>query len=182
MIGDTKLDALAAKNANIKSLGVRYGYGDEAQLLAHFDAVFDNVSQAVIYAKKFLWIYSWKFRKNAEFLFWLITVFIVLVLKIRFLRPNSARKRANQRWDIKAELNFKLFKKKRIFVLSWNLIVPKTQKAIILAQASLNSFWFCNNKYILKISQAILQNTSPQNFLKILNQLIPIKSFFDTIF
>lgn len=54
MIGDTKLDALAAKNANIKSLGVRYGYGDEAQLLAHFDAVFDNVSQAVIYAKKFL--------------------------------------------------------------------------------------------------------------------------------
>ena len=54
MIGDTKLDALAAKNANIKSLGVRYGYGDEAQLLAHFDAVFDNTSQAVIYAKKFL--------------------------------------------------------------------------------------------------------------------------------
>ena len=54
MIGDTKLDALAAKNANIKSLGVRYGYGDEAQLSAHFDAVFDNVSQAVIYAKKFL--------------------------------------------------------------------------------------------------------------------------------
>ena len=54
MIGDTKLDALAAKNANIKSLGVRYGYGDEAQLLEHFDAVFDNVSQAVIYAKKFL--------------------------------------------------------------------------------------------------------------------------------
>lgn len=54
MIGDTKLDALAAKNANIKSLGVRYGYGDEAQLLEHFDAVFDNVSQAVTYAKKFL--------------------------------------------------------------------------------------------------------------------------------
>lgn len=51
MIGDTKLDAKAAKNAGITSLGVRYGYGDENELKSHFDHVLDNASGAVEFVR-----------------------------------------------------------------------------------------------------------------------------------
>jgi len=51
MIGDTKLDALAAKNAGITPLGVRCGYAKEPELKANFDHVFDTALDAINWLK-----------------------------------------------------------------------------------------------------------------------------------
>lgn len=50
MIGDTPMDILAAKAANIDSVGVTCGYADEALLLKHTD----NVSKSALEAVKFI--------------------------------------------------------------------------------------------------------------------------------
>ena len=50
MIGDTPMDILAAKAANINSVAVTCGYADEALLLKHTD----NVSQSALEAVKFI--------------------------------------------------------------------------------------------------------------------------------
>jgi phosphoglycolate phosphatase len=50
MIGDTPMDILAAKAANIDSVGVTCGYADEALLLEHTD----NVSKTALEAVKFI--------------------------------------------------------------------------------------------------------------------------------
>jgi len=50
MIGDTPMDILAAKAANINSVAVTCGYADEALLLEHTD----NVTQSALEAVKFI--------------------------------------------------------------------------------------------------------------------------------
>jgi phosphoglycolate phosphatase len=50
MIGDTPMDILAAKAANINSVAVTCGYADEALLLKHTD----NVSKTALEAVKFI--------------------------------------------------------------------------------------------------------------------------------
>jgi len=51
MIGDTKLDLLSAKNAQVKSIGVLSGY-DSYQILEQYtDNIYDNVLQAIEYLK-----------------------------------------------------------------------------------------------------------------------------------
>jgi len=50
MIGDTPMDILAAKAANINSVAVTCGYADKALLLEHTD----NVSQTALEAVKFI--------------------------------------------------------------------------------------------------------------------------------
>jgi len=50
MIGDTPMDILAAKAANINSVAVTCGYADEALLLEYTD----NVSQSALEAVKFI--------------------------------------------------------------------------------------------------------------------------------
>ncbi|MCI6988893.1 MAG: HAD family hydrolase [Campylobacter sp.] len=47
MVGDTKLDALAAKSAGIKGVGVLCGYGKEKELNENFDYVVKNSFKAV---------------------------------------------------------------------------------------------------------------------------------------
>lgn len=47
MVGDTKLDALAAKAANIKSIGVLCGYGKQIELNENFDYIVANSLEAV---------------------------------------------------------------------------------------------------------------------------------------
>ena len=55
MIGDTKLDLIAAKNANVKSIGVLCGYGDEKELFEHTDIVKKDAFEAIKYIQN---IYS----------------------------------------------------------------------------------------------------------------------------
>jgi HAD superfamily hydrolase (TIGR01549 family) len=52
MIGDTKLDLIAAKEAKISSAGVLSGYGSKEELEAFTNAVFTNVYDAVKFIKK----------------------------------------------------------------------------------------------------------------------------------
>ena len=52
MIGDTKLDLIAAKNANIKSIGVLCGYGDEKELFEHTEIVKKDAFEAIKYLEK----------------------------------------------------------------------------------------------------------------------------------
>ena len=47
MVGDTKLDAIAAKGANAKSIGVLCGYGSQDELKTHCDFVCKNPLEAV---------------------------------------------------------------------------------------------------------------------------------------
>ena len=47
MVGDTKLDAIAAKGANAKSIGVLCGYGSQDELKVHCDFVCKNPLEAV---------------------------------------------------------------------------------------------------------------------------------------
>jgi len=47
MIGDTPMDILAAKAANISSVAVTCGYADEALLLEHTDNVYQSALEAV---------------------------------------------------------------------------------------------------------------------------------------
>jgi phosphoglycolate phosphatase len=47
MIGDTKLDLIAAKKANIKGVGVLCGYGKYGELAKYSDMVEPNSSLAV---------------------------------------------------------------------------------------------------------------------------------------
>jgi len=51
MIGDTKLDLLSAKNANVKSIGVLSGYDDETTLKQFTNVIFCDTLEAVKYLK-----------------------------------------------------------------------------------------------------------------------------------
>ena len=51
MVGDTKLDGLAAKAANIKSIGVKCGYGNEEELKIYCDFIYKNPLEAVLFVK-----------------------------------------------------------------------------------------------------------------------------------
>ena len=52
MVGDTKLDAIAAKNADLKSIGLLCGYGTYEELNAHCDFICKNPLEAVELIKK----------------------------------------------------------------------------------------------------------------------------------
>ncbi|PSM51633.1 HAD family hydrolase [Campylobacter blaseri] len=52
MIGDTKLDALAALSAKIQPICVTCGYGKKEDLLKHTNQVFDKTIDAVQFIKK----------------------------------------------------------------------------------------------------------------------------------
>ncbi|WP_297575045.1 HAD family hydrolase [uncultured Campylobacter sp.] len=52
MVGDTKLDMLAAKAAGVVAIGVRCGYGDKDELAKESDYLFDDVKEAVDFIKK----------------------------------------------------------------------------------------------------------------------------------
>lgn len=54
MIGDTKLDMMAAKNASINSIGVLCGYGDEEELLKYTNIVKNNSLEAIKYLENLL--------------------------------------------------------------------------------------------------------------------------------
>lgn len=47
MIGDTSLDAIAAKSAAVRSVGVSCGYGSASELRAHFEFVCADAKEAV---------------------------------------------------------------------------------------------------------------------------------------
>lgn len=47
MIGDTLLDAIAAKSAAVRSVGVSCGYGSASELRAHFEFVCADAKEAV---------------------------------------------------------------------------------------------------------------------------------------
>jgi phosphoglycolate phosphatase len=49
MIGDTKLDIIAAKNANVNSIGVLSGYEDLKSLKEFTNVIFNDVLEATIY-------------------------------------------------------------------------------------------------------------------------------------
>ncbi len=49
MIGDTKLDLIAAKNANVNSIAVLSGYDDEKTLKQYTDYVTKDALEAIIY-------------------------------------------------------------------------------------------------------------------------------------
>lgn len=51
MIGDTKLDLISAKAANIKSIGVLCGYGKISELRPHSNHIFDHSMAAVEFIK-----------------------------------------------------------------------------------------------------------------------------------
>ena len=51
MIGDTKLDLIAAKNANVKSIGVLCGYGSEKELFEHTNIVKKDALDAILHIK-----------------------------------------------------------------------------------------------------------------------------------
>jgi phosphoglycolate phosphatase len=52
MIGDTKLDLIAAKNANVNSIAVLSGYDDEKTLKKFTNVIFNDVLEAAIYLQK----------------------------------------------------------------------------------------------------------------------------------
>ncbi|MDF1874157.1 HAD family hydrolase [Sulfurimonas sp. SAG-AH-194-I05] len=52
MIGDTKLDLLCAKNANVKSIGVLSGYGEKVTLDKYTDIVVNDALEAVEFLQK----------------------------------------------------------------------------------------------------------------------------------
>lgn len=47
MVGDTKLDLIAAKSANVVGVGLLCGYGSAKSLKEHSEFVFDNACEAV---------------------------------------------------------------------------------------------------------------------------------------
>ena len=51
MIGDTKLDLIAANEANVNSIGVLCGYGNEKELRKYTDFVELNALSAIQYLK-----------------------------------------------------------------------------------------------------------------------------------
>ena len=51
MIGDTKLDLISAKNANINSIGVLSGYDDKSILMKYSDVIFSDSLEAVNFLK-----------------------------------------------------------------------------------------------------------------------------------
>ena len=51
MIGDTKLDLIAANDANINSIGVLCGYGEESELLKYTNVIKSNAFSAISYIK-----------------------------------------------------------------------------------------------------------------------------------
>ncbi len=51
MIGDTKLDLIAAKQANVNSIGVLCGYGDKEELNQYTEYIEDNSLDAVRFIK-----------------------------------------------------------------------------------------------------------------------------------
>ena len=51
MIGDTKLDLISAKNANVNSIGVLSGYDTKATLQNYTDFIFDNTYEAIKFLK-----------------------------------------------------------------------------------------------------------------------------------
>ncbi|MGG7072724.1 HAD family hydrolase [Campylobacter sp. 9BO] len=53
MIGDTKFDCLAAKNAGIHALSVLCGYSSKKELKEYNDKIFANTLEAVKFAKNF---------------------------------------------------------------------------------------------------------------------------------
>ena len=52
MIGDTKLDLISAKNANVKSIGVLSGYDNEEALREHTEVIFKDALEAIIFLMK----------------------------------------------------------------------------------------------------------------------------------
>lgn len=52
MIGDTKLDLIAAKNANINSIGVLSGYDTLEVLQKHTEHIFDDALEAINFLQK----------------------------------------------------------------------------------------------------------------------------------
>jgi phosphoglycolate phosphatase len=52
MVGDTKLDLIAAKNANINSIALLSGYDDEETLKKFTDVIFNDALEAAIYLQK----------------------------------------------------------------------------------------------------------------------------------
>lgn len=51
MIGDTKMDLLSAKNAEVNSIGVLNGYGSKKSLEAYTNIIFNDVYEAINYLK-----------------------------------------------------------------------------------------------------------------------------------
>jgi phosphoglycolate phosphatase-like HAD superfamily hydrolase len=51
MIGDTKLDLIAANGANVKSIGVLCGYGEEDELKEYTDFIHKNALSAINFLK-----------------------------------------------------------------------------------------------------------------------------------
>ena len=51
MIGDTKLDLIAAKDAKVNSIGVLCGYGKEEELLLYTQFIQDNALEAIRFIK-----------------------------------------------------------------------------------------------------------------------------------
>ncbi|PHS59125.1 MAG: hydrolase [Sulfurimonas sp.] len=49
MIGDTKLDLIAAQNANVNSIGVLCGYGDKESLKKFSNVILNDALEAVLY-------------------------------------------------------------------------------------------------------------------------------------
>ena len=52
MIGDTKLDLIAAKEANVNSVGVLCGYGKKEELSLYTDYIHTNAFEAVKFIKE----------------------------------------------------------------------------------------------------------------------------------
>lgn len=52
MIGDTKLDLIAAKNANVNSIGVLSGYDTYESLREHTNIIFNDALEAMNFLKK----------------------------------------------------------------------------------------------------------------------------------
>ncbi len=52
MIGDTKLDLISAKNANVNSIGVLCGYGNYDTLRQHTNIIFNDSLEAIRHLKR----------------------------------------------------------------------------------------------------------------------------------
>jgi len=52
MIGDTKLDLISAKNADVNSIGVLSGYGTKETLLKHTNVLVDDALKAIEFLQK----------------------------------------------------------------------------------------------------------------------------------
>jgi phosphoglycolate phosphatase len=52
MIGDTKLDLIAAQKASVEGIGVLCGYGNKQELLRYTNSIFTNTFEAVKHIKK----------------------------------------------------------------------------------------------------------------------------------